>query len=424
LQGLAGSARNRNADAFHAGTQGLADPWRADQCRLEDRANTMTKRDPRKTTPETTVQAVGDEGTGVSQGRLSRRAALGLAGAGAVAGLARPAIAQTTIEWKMATSWPADLPGAGVSAQRICDLIATMSGGRMRVRLFPAGSLVPASEVFDAVASGTAQMGHSSPAYWAGRMPAASFFSTVPFGLLPGEHATWIEFGGGQDLWTRLYAQYGVRPFLAGNTGCQLGGWYRRELTSLEDLKGLRIRMTGLGGEVMRRLGATPVSLPPAELVPALESGLIDAAEFLGPESDRAMGLQAAARFCYTPGFHEPNGAMEALVNTVAFDGLSDDLKAVVQAACRAEALTSLSEADWINSEALRLLVEDDNVQLVTYPEPIMAALRSTSTDVVASLSEGGDLNREIYKSYVRALARVAPWSSASRGSFLTGRGL
>uniref|UniRef100_UPI003BAC4FCB TRAP transporter substrate-binding protein n=1 Tax=Stappia sp. TaxID=1870903 RepID=UPI003BAC4FCB len=385
----------------------------------------MTKRDPTHTTCERTAQAAGEERAAASSGaRFSRRTALGLAGAGAVAGLARPAVAQTTIEWKMATSWPADLPGAGVSAQRICDMIATMSGGRMRVRLFPAGGLVPASEVFDAVAAGTAQMGHSSPAYWAGRMPAASFFSTVPFGLLPGEHATWIEFGGGQDLWTKLYAQYGVRPFLAGNTGCQLGGWYRRKLVSLEDLKGLKIRMTGLGGEVMRRLGATPVSLPPAELVPALETGLIDAAEFLGPESDRAMGLQAVAPFCYTPGFHEPNGATEALVNTVAFDGLSDDLKAIVQAACRAETLASLSEADWINAEALRVLVEDDGVELVNYPEPIMAALRSTSTDVVASLADGGDLNREIYKSYVRALARVAPWSSASRGSFLAGRGL
>lgn len=355
---------------------------------------------------------------------LTRRAALGLAGATAAGVLARPALAQTTIEWKMATAWPADLPGPGASAQRLCDLIAALSGGRMRVRLFPAGGLVPATEVLDAVSTGTAQMGHASSAFWQDRMPASVFFASVPFGFLPGEHAIWIERAGGQEFWNRLYAPFGVRPFLAGNTGCQLGGWYRNRLASLDDLKGLKIRMTGLGGEVMRRLGATPVSLPPEELVAALRSGLIDAAEFLGPESDRATGLQAVAPFCYGPGFHEPNGATEALVNAIAYDGLPDDLKAVIVTACRAETQFSLADADWANSEALRALVEEDGVQLLDFPDSILSALRATSNDVVAGLAEGSDLNREIYKSYARTQARLQPWSQASRGSFLRARGL
>lgn len=355
---------------------------------------------------------------------LTRRGALGLAGAGAVASLARPALAQTTIEWKMATAWPADLPGQGASAQRICDMIAELSGGRMRVRLFAAGALVPAAEVFDAVASGTAQMGHASPAFWQGRMPAAAFFATVPFGMLPGEHVTWIERGGGQELWEALYAPFGVRPFLAGNSGCQLGGWYRRPVERLEDLQGLKIRMPGLGGEVMRRLGATPVSLPPGELIPALSSGLIDAAEFLGPASDRPLGLAAVAPYCYAPGFHEPNGANEALVNAVAFDGLSSDLKAVVRAACRAETVLSLAESEWINADALRALREEDGASIRVYPQDIVQALRSTARDVVSGLGTDGDLARDIFKSYFRAMNRIAPWSDASRRLFLEGRGV
>ncbi len=204
---------------------------------------------------------------------LTRRGALGLAGMGVAAGLAAPAVAQPTIEWKMVTTWPADLPGPGQSAQRICDTIALLSGGRMRIRLFPAGGLVPGSEVFDAVSSGTAQMGHSSASFWQDRLPAAIFFATVPFGFLPHEHVTWMEQGGGQALWDRLYAPFSVKPFMGGNSGGQLGGWYMRPLRTLDDLKGLRVRMPGLGGEVMRRLGATPGRCPPASLFRRFRAG-------------------------------------------------------------------------------------------------------------------------------------------------------
>lgn len=187
------------------------------------------------------VSSPPTSGRSASAGAMSRRAALGFAGAVAATGLATPALAQTTIEWKMATAWPADLEGPGQSAQRICDAIALLSGGRMRVRLFPDGELVAASGIFDTVSAGTAQMGHAASAYWQAKMPAAVFFTAVPFGFLPHEHVTWLERAGGQALWDKLYAPYGVRPFLAGNTGAQMGGWFTRPVETLEDLDGLKI---------------------------------------------------------------------------------------------------------------------------------------------------------------------------------------
>eukprot|EP00873_Tetraselmis_striata_P008488 jgi/Tetstr1/428752/TSEL_018740.t1 len=319
-----------------------------------------------------------------SSGAISRRAALGLAGAAAASGLAAPALAQTTIEWKMATAWPADLEGPGQSAQRICDAIALLSGGRMRVRLFPDGELVPATGIFDTVSAGTAQMGHAASAYWQAKMPAAVFFTAVPFGFLPHEHVTWIEQAGGQALWDKLYAPYGVRPFLAGNTGAQMGGWFTRPVETLQDLNGLKIRMPGLGGEIMRRLGATPLY--------------------------------------YAPGFHDPNGANEMLVNSVAFDGLAEDLKAVVIAACRAETLLSMAESDWRNAQAFEALKTEDGVEVRAYPPEILAALRNTGVQVVASFADAGGLDRDIYKNYMRTLQTLAPWSSASTRLFLQGR--
>ncbi|WP_084650255.1 TRAP transporter substrate-binding protein [Stappia stellulata] len=376
---------------------------------------------PRQRRRSDTPSAVPASGSDRSGG-ISRRAALGLAGAAAASGLAAPALAQTTIEWKMATAWPADLEGPGRSAQRICDAIALLSGGRMRVRLFPDGELVAAPGIFDTVSAGTAQMGHAASAYWQAKMPAAVFFTAVPFGLLPHEHVTWLEQAGGQALWDKLYAPYGVRPFLAGNTGAQMGGWFTRPVETLDDLNGLKIRMPGLGGEIMRRLGATPVSLPPAELVQALASGLIDAAEFLGPASDRALGFSSATKLYYAPGFHDPNGANEVLVNSVAFDGLADDLKAVVIAACRAETLQSMAGSDWRNAEAFHALQTEDGVEVRAYSPEILSALRETSMQVVASFADAGGLDREIYQSYSQTLQRLAPWSSASTRLFLEGR--
>ncbi|WP_299817159.1 TRAP transporter substrate-binding protein [uncultured Roseibium sp.] len=364
------------------------------------------------------------DGSSNASKTINRRALLGASAAAGASVLAAPALAQenATLEWKMVTSWPKNLPGPGVTAQRIADRVGEMSGGRMRIRLYAAGELVPALGVFEAVAAGTAQMAHTASFFWQGKIPASVYFTAIPFGLLPHEHIAWIEQGGGQALWDELYAPFGLKPVMAGNTGVQMGGWYRREINSLADLKGLKIRMPGLGGEVMRRLGATPVSLPPGELFQALQTGVLDATEFLGPWSDRAMGFHKAAKSYYSPGFHEPNGTGEAIFNQVALDGLPEELRAIVLEACRAENGRALAESDWQNAGSLKLLQEEDGVTVRFYPEDVLVALRETAAVVLAEFAEKDPLSARIQESYTAALVRLAPWSDVAMRRFLTAR--
>src|SRR5438105_9815373 len=260
--------------------------------------------------------------------------------AGVAAGiLAAPAIARAqTQKWRMVTSWPKRLPGPGMSAERVAERIKTLSGGRIEINVHAAGEVVPAFEVLDAVGSGVAEMGHTAAFYWQGKEPAAAFFTTVPFGLLPNEHVAWIDAGGGQALWDALYAPFGVKPFMAGNTGTCMGGWFRREIKSRDDVRGLKLRSLGLGGEVYRRLGGIPQTTAPGEILVSLQSGLIDGAEFVGPGSDIALGLYRVATFYYAPGFNKPNGTGECIVSRKAWDALDGELRAIVQHACAVEA--------------------------------------------------------------------------------------
>ncbi len=364
---------------------------------------------------------------------LTRRQALGLT-AGAVTGctalaasaaLAAPAVAQEAdpvIEWRMVTSWPKNLPGPGVSAQRICDRINTMSDGRIRVRLFAAGELVPAFEVFDAVSSGTAQMGHSAAMYWAGKMPGSVFFTTVPFGMLPHEHTAWIEQLGGQELWDELYAPFGIKPFMGGNTGPTMAGWYREPVETLDDLKGRKLRIAGLGGEMMRRLGVTPVNIPASELFTSLQTHVVDGVEFLGPWSDSALGFQKLVKYYYGPGFNKPNGTGEALVNAVALEGLSADLQAVVEEACRVEADIALSEANAQNAASLALLQKEHGVEVREFPKDVLTALKKTSAEVLDVYTQKDEAAREIYEGYMEAQELLAGWSELSIGKNIAAR--
>ena len=236
----------------------------------------------------------------ITRRALARGGALGLAGA-----VAAPQIARgETRRWRMVTSWPRRLPGPGMSAERVAERIAALSGGRLQITVHAAGEVVPAFEVLDAVGSGVAEMGHTAAFFWQGKQPAAVFYTTVPFGLTPAEHVAWIDAGGGQALWDELYAPFGVKPFMGGNTGVCMGGWFRREIKSLADLRGLKLRTLGLGGEVYRRLGVTPQTTPPAEILVSLQSGVIDGAEFVGPGTDIALGLYRVASSYYYPGFN------------------------------------------------------------------------------------------------------------------------
>ncbi len=347
-------------------------------------------------------------------------ASAGIAGgAGLLTNQAHADEADATIEWKMVTSWPKNLPGPGMSAQRICDRINTMSGGRMRVRLYAAGELVPAFEVFDAVSSGTAQMGHSASLYWQGKMPAAAFFCTVPFGLTPSEHVTWIEQGGGQELWNNLYAPFGVLPLMAGNTGPTMAGWFKEEIHSPTDMKGLKIRAVGIGGEVLRHLGASAVSISSSELFTAFQSGVVDAVEFLGPWTDGALGFQKIAKNYYAPGFNKPNGTGEALLNKVAFEGLDKDLQEIVKTACRIEADIALAEANAANAYALSELINHEGVKLNGFSNELETALRVAADDVMADFIAKDNGAKEVYQSYSKAKSDYSGWSKLSLVSYL-----
>ncbi|GIL02819.1 MAG: C4-dicarboxylate ABC transporter [Alphaproteobacteria bacterium] len=355
---------------------------------------------------------------------ITRRRALGaLALSAAASPLARPALAQGRIEWRMVTSWPKNLPGPGVTAQRLADRITTMSDGRLRVRLHAAGEIVPALEVLPAVSAGVAQIGHTASLFWAGKMPAAPLFTAGPFGLTPLEHITWIDHGGGQALWDELYAPHGIKPFMAGNTGFQMGGWFTRPIDSLADVKGLKMRIPGLGGLVMQRLGAVPVTVAPPEIFTSLQSGVIDATEFLGPFSDMAMGFHKVARLYYTPGWHEPNGTGEAIVSLAAHEALPGDLKAVVAAACAQENIISLGEAEWANAEALARLTGELGVEVRAFPDDFMAAAREQTDAVMAELAARDALTGRIVASYRGAAKHQAAWSAQSVRAFLAVRG-
>ncbi len=338
------------------------------------------------------------------------------------ANLAAPAVARAqTRTWRMVTSWPKNLPGPGTIAQFLADQITTMSQGRLEVTVHAAGELVPGLGVMDAVAGKVAQMGHTASFFWAGKMPAAAFFTAVPFGLTPLEHIAWIEHGGGQDLWDQLYEPFRVKPLMAGNSGMQMGGWLKKEIKSLEDLKGLRFRIPGLGGAMMKKLGVVPVLMAPSEILPALQSGAIDGTEFLGPWSDRAAGFYKAASNYYWPGFHEPNGTGEALVNLKSWRNLPDDLKLAVENACRSANVLALAETEWRNAEALQAL-KADGVTLRRWPDEIVRAAREAATEVIMEFGQGSDIEQRIYLSYEVARARARNWSRVSSEAFLTAR--
>jgi TRAP-type mannitol/chloroaromatic compound transport system substrate-binding protein len=324
--------------------------------------------------------------------------------------------------WRMVTSWPKRLPGPGMSAERVAERIAAMSGGRLTIQVSAAGEVVPAFEVLDAVGGGVAEIGHTAAFFWQGKMPAANFFTTVPFGLTPNEHVAWVEAGGGQALWDELYKPFGAKPFMGGNTGVCMGGWSRREIKSVDDVKGLKIRSLSLGGEVYRRLGATPQTTPPGEILTSLQSGVLDAAEFVGPGTDISLGLYRVAPNYYGPGFNKPNGTGECIVSLKAWEALDSELKAIVAHACAAEASFALSEMERLNAEALAALTEKHNVQLRGFPADVVAAARKVATDVLSDLAARSDMARKVHDSYAAFRDRTAPWSRVSIRAVLEAR--
>ncbi|WP_322629450.1 TRAP transporter substrate-binding protein DctP [Halothiobacillus sp.] len=333
-----------------------------------------------------------------------------------------PATSAETIHWKMVTTWPKNFPGLGTGANNIARYVDELSNGRLKIQVYGAGEIVPALEVFDAVRAGTAQMGHGGAYYWQGKIPAAPFFTSIPFGLIADEMNSWLYYGDGLKLWEELYEPFGLIPQPAGNTGVQMGGWFRKPIDTLADFKGLKMRMPGIGGEVLRRLGVTVVNTPGGELFQALNDGTIDAAEWVGPYNDLAFGFYRAAKYYYAPGWQEPGSTMEAIINKKAFEALTPDLQHIVKAACRMANADMLSELTARNNESLKALIDQHGVQLRYFSPEILSALKTTSATVMQELAAKDASAQKVYTSVMSFLDNVRPWTDLSTQSFLAAR--
>ena len=344
----------------------------------------------------------------------------------AVAGLAAsfpaPALAQGQRQLKMVTTWPKNFPGLGTGAQRLADRIGRMSGGKLTVKLFAAGELVPEFESFDAVSSGAADLYHAAEYYWQGKSKAFNFFAAVPFGMTAAEINAWIYHGGGQKVWDGLSAKFNLKPFLCGNTGVQMGGWFNKEIHSVEDYKGLKIRMPGLGGEVLRRIGAAAVTLPGSEIFPSLQSGAIDATEWVGPWNDLAFGFYKVAKFYYYPGFHEPGTALSCAVNLKVWESLSAEHKAIIEAAAAVENDFMLAEFNARNNDALAVLRNKHGVKLRRFSDSTLLAIGAAAGAVVSEVGASDAFTGGVYNSFIDFRKKSIAWSKLSDQAFWKAR--
>lgn len=331
-----------------------------------------------------------------------KTSAIGAATAAASTSLAMPALAQGVQEWKMVTAWPKNLPGPGVAAQMLADRITTLSGGRITVKLFAAGELVPGKGVFDAVSEGTAELYHAVPSYWGSKSKGILLFGSQPFGLRADEQVGWLYHGGGQALYDEMYGRFGIKPFLCGNSGPQWAGWFRNEINSAEDLKGLKFRTTGLASEMASRLGMAAEAMGGPDMFQALQTGALDAGEFIGPWTDNALGYHQVAKNYYWPGVGEPSSAEECGVNREAYDALPDDLKQAVAVACESLYNPVWTEYTTKHAAALKKMVAEDGVQVKKLPDDVIEAMGKAAAEVIAELRENDDeLVRRITESFV-----------------------
>ncbi len=335
---------------------------------------------------------------------------------------AEAAAPQKTYKWKMVTTWPKNFPGLGTAPERFARNVAAMSNGRLTVKVYGAGELVPAMEVFDSVVRGTAELGHGAGYYWKGKLPEAQFFTTVPFGFTAQEMNGWLHYGGGLELWREAYAQFGIEPLAAGNSGVQMGGWFNKEIQTMEDLKGLKMRIPGLGGEVFRRAGGLPVSLPGGEVFTALQTGAIDATEWVGPYNDLAFGFHKAAKYYYYPGWHEPGATLELLVNKKKLAELPQDLQAMVRVAARDANQDMLDEYTARNSAALEQLINEHKVELRPFPPEVLSALYTLSETVVEEEAAKSELGKKIYGSYKGFRDSIAKYHNITERAYINAR--
>lgn len=357
---------------------------------------------------------------------LGRRKFLSATGLGLAAGAAfpKPSLAQERLALTMVSAWPKGAPGVGINAERFAARLSALSGGEIEVNFHAAGELVPPFEALDAVARGAADLAHSTPYYWVGKAQALHYFTGVPFGLTAQEFAAWLYYGGGQELWQQVYQPLDVVPFYAGSSGTQAGGWFNREINSLDDLGGLKFRIAGLGGEVLRRLGVTPVLTPPGEIFAALATGAVDGADWVGPWNDIAFGLHKAAKYYYMPGFHEPGPSLEVIVNRARYKGLSERHKAIVAAATQATALDTLADFTFHNIEVFATLEKDYGVQLRRFPDAVVKRLAEVSGEVLNEVAASSPLAGAVHASYSAFLENARAYAPYAEQGVLNMRTL
>jgi TRAP-type mannitol/chloroaromatic compound transport system substrate-binding protein len=351
-----------------------------------------------------------------------------LAGAGSLATSAvlsfpAPAIAQGFRQLKLVTDWPEGMPGLHTSAVRFAQTVGVVTGGRIKIEVFPAGTLVRPLETFDAVGAGVADMYHSYEGYFETKSAALHFFAALPFGFTADELFAWLHYGGGQELWDELNAQFNIKSLLPTTTGCQMGGWFNREITSLEAFKGLRFRMTGPGAEVLRRVGATVLVVPGGEIMLALKSGAIDGSEWVGPWLDMAIGLHEAASYYYS-GFHEPGTGIALGINKGLWESLDASDRRIIEGVAACEYARSLAQFDANNAFSLRKLRDAGTVKIRKFDDSLLKPLLTISNDVVAEIGSGDALSKRIYASYRQFRASIIDWSDISHRAYLNSRGL
>ncbi|MEM1140739.1 MAG: TRAP transporter substrate-binding protein [Pseudomonadota bacterium] len=359
---------------------------------------------------------------------MDRRSLLKGAGLGAatLAGttIAAPALAQGKRELKLVTTWPKNFPGLGFSPERVAERVTAMTEGQLTIKVFAAGELVPAFESFDAVSTGGADMYHGAEYYWQGKSKAYPFFTAVPFGLTAVEMISWIYHQGGQELWDQLAANFNIKPFACGNTGVQMGGWFNKEINTIDDYRGLKIRMPGLGGEVLRKLGATAVALSGGEIFPALQSGNIDATEWVGPWNDLAFGFYKIAKFYYYPGFHEPGAQLALGVNLDVWNSLTKPQQIMIEDACRAENNYNLAEFEAQNTGALRRLLDEHGVQLKRQSDDILQEIGRVSGEVLREAAATDDITKQVFDSFLAARTNSMEWGLISEDAYKSARRL
>ncbi|MFK7975259.1 MAG: TRAP transporter substrate-binding protein [Halioglobus sp.] len=324
--------------------------------------------------------------------------------------------------WKMVTTWPKNFPGLGYAAENFARYVDEMSGGRLTVQVYGAGEIVPALEVFDAVSGGVADAGHGAAYYWKGKVPSSVFFTAVPFGLNAQEMNGWLQYGGGLQLWEEAYAPYNLVPMAGGSTGVQMAGWFNKEINSIADLKGLKMRIPGLAGEVFAEAGGTAVRIAGGELYTSMQTGVIDALEWVGPYNDLAFGFQEVARYYYYPGWHEPGSILEFVVNKDSLEALPEDLQAIVKYASRASNQEMLDEYTARNNAALQSLINDHNVQLRRLPDDVLHALWKSSQKVMGELVESDPMAAKVYESYSEFYKGVRNYHHISEQAYINVR--